>query len=166
MPTILSSIGTSSLQGVCLLCSRSGFPCVLVFQVGAHRDDAVGLRGSHSLVPNQVPVPQLPVQSATSPDLNPPQDPYRGECGKNACLRAVCLVLQCYKTALVGKFLGNAATQSLRSSAERALAWWLLCHCSWKNRPLICRYNSLSKQAINSEIKLHLQEHHVRCNSD
>lgn len=30
-------------------------------------------------MPNQVPVPQLPVQSATSPDLNPPQDPYRGE---------------------------------------------------------------------------------------
>ncbi|XP_077202946.1 transcription factor 4 isoform X14 [Paroedura picta] len=46
--------------------------------VGAHREDAVGLRSGHSLVPNQVPVPQLPVQSATSPDLNPPQDPYRG----------------------------------------------------------------------------------------
>ncbi|XP_051498429.1 transcription factor 4 isoform X8 [Apus apus] len=46
--------------------------------VGAHREDGVTLRGSHSLVPNQVPVPQLPVQSATSPDLNPPQDPYRG----------------------------------------------------------------------------------------
>ncbi|XP_008113326.2 transcription factor 4 isoform X9 [Anolis carolinensis] len=46
--------------------------------VGAHREDAVGLRGSHSLVPNQVPVPQLPVQSATSPDLNQPPDPYRG----------------------------------------------------------------------------------------
>uniref|UniRef100_A0A8C0MBD0 Transcription factor 4 n=1 Tax=Canis lupus familiaris TaxID=9615 RepID=A0A8C0MBD0_CANLF len=45
--------------------------------VGAHREDGVALRGSHSLVPNQVPVPQLPVQSATSPDLNPPQDPYR-----------------------------------------------------------------------------------------
>nr|XP_009664457.1 PREDICTED: transcription factor 4 [Struthio camelus australis] len=47
-------------------------------QVGAHREDGVSLRSSHSLVPNQVPVPQLPVQSATSPDLNPPQDPYRG----------------------------------------------------------------------------------------
>ncbi|XP_065516697.1 transcription factor 4 isoform X2 [Lathamus discolor] len=46
--------------------------------VGSHREDAVGIRGSHSLVPNQVPVPQLPVQSATSPELNPPQDPYRG----------------------------------------------------------------------------------------
>ncbi|XP_062456621.1 transcription factor 4 isoform X7 [Rhea pennata] len=47
--------------------------------VGAHREDGVALRGgSHSLVPNQVPVPQLPVQSATSPDLNPPQDAYRG----------------------------------------------------------------------------------------
>ncbi|KAM6229622.1 transcription factor 4 isoform 7-T10 [Porphyrio hochstetteri] len=46
--------------------------------VGTHREDGVSLRGSHSLVPNQVPVPQLPVQSATSPDLNPPQDPYRG----------------------------------------------------------------------------------------
>ncbi|XP_075041335.1 transcription factor 4 isoform X8 [Mixophyes fleayi] len=44
--------------------------------VGSHREDS--LRGSHSLVPNQVSVPQLPVQSATSPDLNPPQDPYRG----------------------------------------------------------------------------------------
>lgn len=50
----------------------------LALQVGAHREDGVALRGSHSLVPNQVPVPQLPVQSATSPDLNPPQDPYRG----------------------------------------------------------------------------------------
>ena len=50
----------------------------LTLQVGAHREDGVALRGSHSLVPNQVPVPQLPVQSATSPDLNPPQDPYRG----------------------------------------------------------------------------------------
>ncbi|KAK7822449.1 hypothetical protein U0070_001616 [Myodes glareolus] len=47
-------------------------------KVGAHREDGVTLRGSHSLLPNQVPVPQLPVQSATSPDLNPPQDPYRG----------------------------------------------------------------------------------------
>uniref|UniRef100_F6RJL9 Transcription factor 4 n=1 Tax=Callithrix jacchus TaxID=9483 RepID=F6RJL9_CALJA len=45
--------------------------------VGTHREDGVALRGSHSLLPNQVPVPQLPVQSATSPDLNPPQDPYR-----------------------------------------------------------------------------------------
>ncbi|XP_066458604.1 transcription factor 4 isoform X3 [Eleutherodactylus coqui] len=44
--------------------------------VGSHRED--GLRGSHSLVPNQVSVPQLPVQSATSPDLNSAQDPYRG----------------------------------------------------------------------------------------
>lgn len=52
---------------------------VLSFQVGAHREDGVTLRGSHSLLPNQVPVPQLPVQSATSPDLNPPQDPYRGK---------------------------------------------------------------------------------------
>ncbi|KAM5192436.1 transcription factor 4 isoform 3-T3 [Mantella aurantiaca] len=43
--------------------------------VGSHREDS--LRGSHSLVPNQVSVPQLPVQSATSPDLNPSQDPYR-----------------------------------------------------------------------------------------
>lgn len=53
-------------------------PSLWLFQVGAHREDGVALRGSHSLVPNQVPVPQLPVQSATSPDLNPPQDPYRG----------------------------------------------------------------------------------------
>ncbi|XP_044132302.1 transcription factor 4 isoform X6 [Bufo gargarizans] len=44
--------------------------------VGSHRED--GLRGNHSLVPNQVSVPQLPVQSATSPDLNSTQDPYRG----------------------------------------------------------------------------------------
>ncbi|KAM8961404.1 transcription factor 4 isoform 2-T2 [Pelodytes ibericus] len=45
--------------------------------VGSHRDDG-GHRGNHSLVPNQVSVPQLPVQSATSPDLNSSQDPYRG----------------------------------------------------------------------------------------
>ncbi|XP_040276972.1 transcription factor 4 isoform X8 [Bufo bufo] len=44
--------------------------------VGSHREDS--LRGNHSLVPNQVSVPQLPVQSATSPDLNSTQDPYRG----------------------------------------------------------------------------------------
>ncbi|XP_063815916.1 transcription factor 4 isoform X8 [Pseudophryne corroboree] len=44
--------------------------------VGSHREES--LRGSHSLVPNQVSVPQLPVQSATSPDLNQSQDPYRG----------------------------------------------------------------------------------------
>uniref|UniRef100_A0A8C9DUQ0 Transcription factor 4 n=1 Tax=Prolemur simus TaxID=1328070 RepID=A0A8C9DUQ0_PROSS len=51
--------------------------------VGAHREDGVALRGSHSLLPNQVPVPQLPVQSATSPDLNPPQDPYREALAEN-----------------------------------------------------------------------------------
>ncbi|XP_036444167.1 transcription factor 4-like isoform X11 [Colossoma macropomum] len=41
-----------------------------------HREDSVGLRSGHSIVPNQVPVPQLPVQSATSPELSQP-DPYR-----------------------------------------------------------------------------------------
>uniref|UniRef100_V9KSJ9 Transcription factor 4 n=1 Tax=Callorhinchus milii TaxID=7868 RepID=V9KSJ9_CALMI len=45
--------------------------------VGPHREEGVGLRGSHSIVPNQVPVSQLPVQSATSPDINQAQDPYR-----------------------------------------------------------------------------------------
>ncbi|XP_048397376.1 transcription factor 4-like isoform X11 [Stegostoma tigrinum] len=45
--------------------------------VGAHREEGVGLRGSHPIVSNQVPVPQLPVQSATSPDINQSQDPYR-----------------------------------------------------------------------------------------
>uniref|UniRef100_A0AAR2J467 Transcription factor 4 n=1 Tax=Pygocentrus nattereri TaxID=42514 RepID=A0AAR2J467_PYGNA len=43
-----------------------------------HREDSVGLRSGHSIVPNQVPVPQLPVQSATSPELSQ-SDPYRGE---------------------------------------------------------------------------------------
>uniref|UniRef100_A0A8C9WDS5 Transcription factor 4 n=1 Tax=Scleropages formosus TaxID=113540 RepID=A0A8C9WDS5_SCLFO len=52
--------------------------------VGAHREDGVGLRSSHPIVPNQVPVPQLPVQSATSPDLSQPPDPYRGELGTGA----------------------------------------------------------------------------------
>ncbi|XP_015705915.1 transcription factor 4-like [Coturnix japonica] len=46
--------------------------------VGAHRDDPMGLRSAHSLLPNQVTVPQLPVQSATSPELNHGHDPYRG----------------------------------------------------------------------------------------
>uniref|UniRef100_A0A8C2ARR6 Transcription factor 4 n=1 Tax=Cyprinus carpio TaxID=7962 RepID=A0A8C2ARR6_CYPCA len=46
--------------------------------VGGHREDSVGLRSGHSIVANQVSVPQLPVQSATSPDLSQP-DPYRGD---------------------------------------------------------------------------------------
>uniref|UniRef100_A0A3B4YJN2 Transcription factor 4 n=1 Tax=Seriola lalandi dorsalis TaxID=1841481 RepID=A0A3B4YJN2_SERLL len=48
--------------------------------VGSHREDGGGvggLRSGHSMA-GQVPVPQLPVQSATSPDLSQP-DPYRGE---------------------------------------------------------------------------------------
>ncbi|OXB77172.1 UNVERIFIED_CONTAM: hypothetical protein H355_014743 [Colinus virginianus] len=46
--------------------------------VAAHREDSVGLRAAHTLHPNQVAVPQLPVQSAASPELNAAQDPYRG----------------------------------------------------------------------------------------
>uniref|UniRef100_A0A9J8CIK4 Transcription factor 4 n=1 Tax=Cyprinus carpio carpio TaxID=630221 RepID=A0A9J8CIK4_CYPCA len=42
--------------------------------VGGHRED--GLRSGHSIVANQVSVSQLPVQSATSPDLSQ-SDPYR-----------------------------------------------------------------------------------------
>uniref|UniRef100_A0A8C7CQY3 Transcription factor 4 n=1 Tax=Oncorhynchus kisutch TaxID=8019 RepID=A0A8C7CQY3_ONCKI len=46
--------------------------------VGSHREDgSVGMLGSHPIRPNQVPVPQLPQQSATSPDLNQ-TDSYRG----------------------------------------------------------------------------------------
>uniref|UniRef100_A0A3B4C0B1 Transcription factor 4 n=1 Tax=Pygocentrus nattereri TaxID=42514 RepID=A0A3B4C0B1_PYGNA len=45
-----------------------------------HREDSVGLRSGHSIVPNQVPVPQLPVQSATSPELSQ-SDPYRALSG-------------------------------------------------------------------------------------
>uniref|UniRef100_A0A4W6CM46 Transcription factor 4 n=1 Tax=Lates calcarifer TaxID=8187 RepID=A0A4W6CM46_LATCA len=53
--------------------------------VGSHREDGGGgggvggLRGGHSMA-GQVPVPQLPVQSATSPDLSQP-DPYRALSG-------------------------------------------------------------------------------------
>ncbi|XP_075885386.1 transcription factor 4 isoform X4 [Nelusetta ayraudi] len=42
--------------------------------VGSHRED--GLRAGHSMGGPQVSGPQLPVQSATSPDLSQP-DPYR-----------------------------------------------------------------------------------------
>ena len=57
-------------SGVASLKSRACRVCVRL-QVGPHREDgSAGLRGSHSIVPNQVPVPQLPVQSATSPDLS------------------------------------------------------------------------------------------------
>uniref|UniRef100_A0A3Q2QKP6 Transcription factor 4 n=1 Tax=Fundulus heteroclitus TaxID=8078 RepID=A0A3Q2QKP6_FUNHE len=45
--------------------------------VGSHREDGGSLRGGHSMA-GQVSVPQLPVQSATSPDLSQP-DPYRGK---------------------------------------------------------------------------------------
>lgn len=50
--------------------------------VGSHREDGGsvgGLRGGHSMA-GQVSVPQLPVQSATSPDLSQP-DPYRALSG-------------------------------------------------------------------------------------
>ncbi|XP_034565869.1 transcription factor 4-like isoform X2 [Notolabrus celidotus] len=50
--------------------------------VGSHREDGAGvssLRAGHSMG-GQVSVPQLPVQSATSPDLNQP-DPYRALSG-------------------------------------------------------------------------------------
>uniref|UniRef100_A0A667WKZ0 Transcription factor 4 n=1 Tax=Myripristis murdjan TaxID=586833 RepID=A0A667WKZ0_9TELE len=46
--------------------------------VASHREDS-GLRSGHSM-PGQVSVPQLPVQSATSPDLSQP-DPYRALSG-------------------------------------------------------------------------------------
>ncbi|XP_016103576.1 transcription factor 4 isoform X3 [Sinocyclocheilus grahami] len=48
--------------------------------VGGHREDSVGLRSGHSIVANQVSVSQLPVQSATSPDLSH-SDPYRALSG-------------------------------------------------------------------------------------
>ncbi|XP_039634749.1 transcription factor 4-like isoform X1 [Perca fluviatilis] len=50
--------------------------------VGSHREDGSGvggLRSGHSMA-GQVPGPQLPVQSAASPDLNQP-DPYRALSG-------------------------------------------------------------------------------------
>ncbi|XP_029985954.1 transcription factor 4-like isoform X2 [Sphaeramia orbicularis] len=50
--------------------------------VGSHREDSGGvggLRSGHSMA-GQVSVPQLPVQSATSPDLNQ-SDPYRALSG-------------------------------------------------------------------------------------
>ena len=81
----------ATLQLVFLASSQSSRPLQSSFatrpplQVGAHREDGVGLRSAHSLVPNQVAVPQLPVQSATSPELNPSQDPYRGELQRGCC---------------------------------------------------------------------------------
>nr|XP_029136371.1 transcription factor 4 isoform X4 [Labrus bergylta] len=47
--------------------------------VGSHREDGGGLRSGHSMG-GQGSGPQLPVQSATSPDLNQP-DPYRALSG-------------------------------------------------------------------------------------
>uniref|UniRef100_A0A3Q3F914 Transcription factor 4 n=1 Tax=Labrus bergylta TaxID=56723 RepID=A0A3Q3F914_9LABR len=49
--------------------------------VGSHREDGGGLRSGHSMG-GQGSGPQLPVQSATSPDLNQP-DPYRGLQGQS-----------------------------------------------------------------------------------
>lgn len=48
---------------------------LFALQVGSHREDS--LRAGHSMA-GQVSVSQLPVQSATSPDLSQP-DPYRGK---------------------------------------------------------------------------------------
>uniref|UniRef100_A0A8C4RR66 Transcription factor 4 n=1 Tax=Erpetoichthys calabaricus TaxID=27687 RepID=A0A8C4RR66_ERPCA len=67
----MSSLGSSYGTGL-LSANRHSL------MVGSHREDGVALRGSHTIVPNQVSVPQLPVQSATSPELNQSQDPYRG----------------------------------------------------------------------------------------
>ncbi|XP_041825814.1 transcription factor 4-like isoform X3 [Melanotaenia boesemani] len=47
--------------------------------VGSHREDGGSLRGGHSMA-GQVSVSQLPVQSATSPDLSQ-SDPYRALSG-------------------------------------------------------------------------------------
>ncbi|XP_028658372.1 transcription factor 4-like isoform X4 [Erpetoichthys calabaricus] len=66
----MSSLGSSYGTGL-LSANRHSL------MVGSHREDGVALRGSHTIVPNQVSVPQLPVQSATSPELNQSQDPYR-----------------------------------------------------------------------------------------
>uniref|UniRef100_A0A8C3UDG4 Transcription factor 4 n=1 Tax=Catharus ustulatus TaxID=91951 RepID=A0A8C3UDG4_CATUS len=52
--------------------------------VGAHREEGAGLRGSHPLVPGAVPVPTLPVPSATSPEINPSQEHYREKMGKKS----------------------------------------------------------------------------------
>ncbi|KAG2465885.1 ITF2 factor, partial [Polypterus senegalus] len=70
----MSSLGSSYGTGL-LSANRHSL------MVGSHREDGVALRGSHTIVPNQVSVPQLPVQSATSPELNQSQDPYRALTG-------------------------------------------------------------------------------------
>ncbi|XP_069075930.1 transcription factor 4 isoform X21 [Pleurodeles waltl] len=77
--------------------------------VGAHRED--GLRGSHSLVPNQVPVPQLPVQSATSPDLNPSQDPYRSEYAKEIQQLKSVFYRQCLASGLQGQSVSPGSSE-------------------------------------------------------
>ncbi|XP_078530966.1 transcription factor 4 isoform X16 [Lissotriton helveticus] len=79
--------------------------------VGAHREDGVGLRGSHSLVPNQVPVPQLPVQSATSPDLNPSQDPYRSEYAKEIQQLKSIFYRQCLASGLQGQSVSPGSSE-------------------------------------------------------
>ncbi|XP_030044789.1 transcription factor 4-like [Microcaecilia unicolor] len=77
IPQNIEGTQKKSCQPRLRIAAKAAFMVPIMEKVGAHRDDGVGLRGSHSLVPNQVSVPQLPVQSATSPDLNPSQDPYR-----------------------------------------------------------------------------------------
>ncbi|XP_038143094.1 transcription factor 4-like isoform X5 [Cyprinodon tularosa] len=65
--------GLASGYGTGLLSNRHSL------MVGSHREDGGSLRGGHSMA-GQVSVPQLPVQSATSPDLSQP-DPYRALSG-------------------------------------------------------------------------------------
>ncbi|XP_074388884.1 transcription factor 4 isoform X3 [Zonotrichia albicollis] len=78
-----TAVGTGDGHGLCPGTHVPGYgagilPNRLSSMVGAHREDAAGLRG-HSLVPN--PVPTLPVPSATSPEVTPGQEHYRGMAG-------------------------------------------------------------------------------------
>ncbi|XP_053909921.1 transcription factor 4 isoform X5 [Cuculus canorus] len=64
--------GLGAAYGPALLANRHGL------MVGSHREDGVPLRGSHAVAPNAVSGPQCPLPTAASPDINPPQDPFRG----------------------------------------------------------------------------------------
>lgn len=78
--------------------------------IGVHGEDGVAPRGRHSLLPNQVPVPQLRVQSATFLDSNPPKTLTEG-----------CQSVSSGSSKIISDDEGNENLQDTKSSENKKL---------------------------------------------